>query len=153
ILTVTFNDNEVPIGFVNVDWGDGASDSLFYVGDGAGNATVLASHAYLEEGAYFMKVGVTNLFDPADSAATSDTALVADAALVAGVATPVTATEGIAFTQQVATFSDTDPNGTLTSDYEAHIDWGDGTSSIGAVGNLFGTNFQVTGTHTYAEER
>src|SRR5262249_49509577 len=64
VLTITLNDNEVPIGFVNVNWGDGASDSNLYVGDGSGNATVTFNHAYAEEGVYGISIGAANIFDP-----------------------------------------------------------------------------------------
>src|SRR5262249_848033 len=132
---------------------DGASDSQLYVGDGSGNATVTLSHAYAEEGNYFMSIGAQNLFDPTDSAATFNTALVADAALTPGTAIPVTATEGVTFTNApVATFTDTDPGGTLPSDYQAQINWGDGQTSLGTIASIGGTSYSVSGTHAYAEE-
>jgi N-acetylneuraminic acid mutarotase len=48
-----------------------------------------------------------------------------------------------------ATFSDADPNGTA-GQFSASIDWGDGTSSPGAVAP--GPPFMVSGTHVYTEE-
>jgi hypothetical protein len=47
----------------------------------------------------------------------------------------------------MATFTDADPNGTV-SDYSAVIAWGDGQSSGGTVA-VNGSGFKVTGTHTY----
>ena len=70
---------------------------------------------------------------------------------------PVTATEGLAFSGVVATFTDANPSAPL-SDFAAAsavmIDWGDGTQSAGNLvqpGGV-GTTFIVRGSHTYAEE-
>src|SRR5260370_12965649 len=49
----------------------------------------------------------------------------------------------------VATFSDTDPSGTLT-DYSATINWGDGVTEAGIVASN-GSGFKVVGDHTYAQ--
>jgi hypothetical protein len=58
--------------------------------------------------------------------------------------------EGIAATAVVASFTDADPLDT-PGDYTASIQWGDGSKSSGAiVPNAAG--FDVSGTHTYAEE-
>jgi len=49
-----------------------------------------------------------------------------------------------------ATFTDASSTGTL-SDFSATIDWGDGSSSIGAISGGPGTaTYSVTGSHTYA---
>jgi PKD domain/Ubiquitin-activating enzyme E1 FCCH domain/RTX calcium-binding nonapeptide repeat (4 copies) len=76
---------------------------------------------------------------------------------------PVDATGGFTFvavegdpsaTQTVATF--TDPGGAeVLADYSAVIDWGDGTTSVGAItfGGALGSKtdaFTVSGSHTYA---
>jgi len=59
-------------------------------------------------------------------------------------------TEGAQMTEVVATFTDADPNGTLAQ-YTAVIDWGDGSTSSGSI--AAGTSgFNVSGTHSYAEE-
>jgi hypothetical protein len=57
--------------------------------------------------------------------------------------------EGTAIPVVVATFTDTTPS--PAADYTASINWGDSTSSTGAV-SLSGTTYTVTGSHTYAEE-
>jgi hypothetical protein len=69
---------------------------------------------------------------------------------IAAAGTSVSATEGRAFTGQVATFTDADTNATA-ADYSALISWGDGSSSAGTVTGGSGS-FVVSGTHTYAEE-
>ena len=78
--------------------------------------------------------------------ATPDLPLTAQAAAVS-------ATENAAFQGLVATFVDADPTG-VVGDYSATIDWGDGSTSAGSVAadaNVAG-QFDVTGSHTYAEE-
>ncbi|HEY1591106.1 MAG TPA: hypothetical protein VGF81_04890 [Solirubrobacteraceae bacterium] len=64
--------------------------------------------------------------------------------------TPVSATEGQAFSGNVATFTDPDTSATA-SEYSATIDWGDGTTSTGTISGS-GGSFTVAGSHTYAEE-
>src|SRR5205823_12554081 len=64
--------------------------------------------------------------------------------------TPVSATEGKAFSGTVATFKDPDTSAT-TSEYSASISWGDGSTSAGTISGS-GGNFTVSGSHTYAEE-
>jgi hypothetical protein len=65
---------------------------------------------------------------------------------------PVTAVEAAAFSnQKVASF--TDPAGYATADeYSASINWGDGSSSAGTITKTGDGAFDVTGSHTYAEE-
>src|SRR5437588_676491 len=64
--------------------------------------------------------------------------------------TTISATEGASFSGVVATASDADPASTA-SEYEATIEWGDGSTSAGTVTGS-GGSFSVSGTHTYAEE-
>jgi uncharacterized repeat protein (TIGR01451 family) len=64
------------------------------------------------------------------------------------------ATEGLALSTTVATF--TDPNGALPlSSYSTSVDWGDGTSKTAATitGPDAGGVFTVVGAHTYADEK
>jgi hypothetical protein len=69
---------------------------------------------------------------------------------IAASGTGVAATEGQAFTGQVATFTDADTNATV-ADYSASVSWGDGATSIGTIAGGSGS-FTVTGSHTYLEE-
>jgi hypothetical protein len=68
--------------------------------------------------------------------------------LASGVA--VQANQGLAFSGQVASFADLDPNGTA-SDFSAKIDWGDGTTSAGTVAADGRGGFTVEGEHTYGQ--
>src|SRR5260370_25788001 len=62
----------------------------------------------------------------------------------------LSATEGAAFSGTVGSFTDADPNPTL-ADFSSTINWGDGTSSAGAI-SANGSSFTVAGTHAYASE-
>src|SRR5262249_12432474 len=57
------------------------------------------------------------------------------------------ATAHSAWSGQLATFSDADPNG-ATGDYPAVISWSDGQASPCTIGTS-GSNFKVSGTHIY----
>ena len=61
---------------------------------------------------------------------------------------PVTAVEGTPFSGLVAVFSATGVSSPQS--FSATIDWADGTTSIGVV-TSDGGNFDVTGSHTFAE--
>jgi PKD repeat protein len=63
----------------------------------------------------------------------------------------LTPVEGGTFSAHVATFSDGNPNGTL-SDYSATISWGDNASSPGAISPDGQGGYIVSGSHMYAEE-
>jgi hypothetical protein len=63
--------------------------------------------------------------------------------------------EGADLDPVVASFTDADPNA-APADFEATIDWNDGTTTQGAIALVGGTptqtDFQVSGDHIYAEE-
>lgn len=133
----------------SIAWGDSTTSTGTVTGS-AGSFTVTGSHAYAEEGTYTPTI---TLSDNAPGTATQTAAAtihVADAPLTATAMT-IGPTEGISFTGVVANFTDADPAGTAT-DYTAIINWGDGTTTTGTVAPNGSGGFQVTGTHTYAEE-
>jgi hypothetical protein len=61
-------------------------------------------------------------------------------------------TESVAFNGAVASFTDSDTD--TAANYSATIDWADGTTSVGTItsNNSQGSGFNVSGTHTYAED-
>jgi RHS repeat-associated protein len=59
--------------------------------------------------------------------------------------------EGVAFTQQVASFAAARP-GTTTRDFTATVDWGDGSTSVGDVVSTGPGSYAVAASHTYAED-
>ncbi|HEX5446523.1 MAG TPA: DUF4214 domain-containing protein, partial [Pirellulales bacterium] len=145
----TYPDN-VPGDFLAViDWGDGTTTSGTVSGT-PGSFTVSGSHLYTEEG---VKTAAIVLADDAPGTATGTaTAIVniTDAPLSATGVT-VTATEGASFSGVVASFTDADPN-QISTDYTADIEWGDGSTTTGTVMANGNGGFNVTGSHTYAEE-
>lgn len=130
----------------SITWGDGTTSTGVVSGLVGGPFVVTGSHTYAEEGPYTVMVTITDI-DTANGAITTSTATVSDAALSASCA--VVATSSQSFSGLTATFTDAaSPFGTL-SDFTAMINWGDGTTSPGAVTGPDGGPYSVSGTHTY----
>src|SRR5258708_931231 len=110
-----------------IAWGDGQTSPGSISIPNANS--VSGSHTYSEEGAYPVSVTVTDSTGATASGGTSTS--VADAALTVSGAS-VTAVEGAGFSGTLASFTDADPNGSV-ADYSATINWGDQTSSAGAL--------------------
>ncbi len=136
-----------------IDWGDGTNQDT---GDIAANANggfdVTGKHTYTSA-ANSLPVTVTiNATGSASASATADsTAHVADAMLTAS-GTTIQATQGMAFTGTVATFTDAyanDPKG--TNEFTASIVWGDSTTSAGTLTAQGGGQYAIAGTHTYSQ--
>jgi hypothetical protein len=127
----------------SIDWGDGTTSSATFNG-----FQVVGNHLYVEEGTYPVNVVVTD--SSGSRIAATTTTFVSDAPLYAQGAGNMNVSRKKAFTARVASFNDQDPGGAVT-DYNASIDWGDGTttaaSSISFAGGL---TFNVYGTHAYA---
>jgi hypothetical protein len=131
-----------------VNWGDGTTSLGTIRARSGGGWQVSGTHTYADEGGYTAMVAVQ---DAGGSTATvSTTAAVTDAPLT-GTAHAVSATEGASFNGVVASFTDAN-RGAATSDYNATITWGDGATGVGTVRATAGGGWQVTGSHTYAEE-
>jgi hypothetical protein len=131
-----------------VDWGDGTASTVGLTGGNAalGGFDVTGSHTYLEEGAYTITVSVSDIDTALFNTTTATTgAVVGDASLTAAGRDANTTNP---FNGLVATFTDANPNGSL-SDFSATIDWGDNTSSTGTISQSSGA-FVVGGAHTYA---
>jgi hypothetical protein len=133
-----------------IAWGDMVT-SPGTVSGGApmspGKFTVTGSHTYLDEGLYTVKVTITDVDNPSNTATTGATANIADAALTSACATPPVSAQ--AFAGPTATFTDAYKAST-TADFTATIDWGDGTTSPGTVSGSGATGYTVTGTHVYS---
>ncbi len=131
-----------------ITWAPGQSTAGTVTPNPAGGFAVTGSFTYAEEGSY--PIGVTITDQGGASAQVSSTATVADAPLTAA-GIPVNAAENAPFTLPVATFTDADPNASL-SDYQATIAWGDGQSSPGSLSMNSQGVVTVLGSHSYAEE-
>src|SRR5262249_10653120 len=127
---------------VTIDWGDGTpTGSGTVVANPGGGFLVMGTHTYAEEGSSTVKVTV--LDDGGSSASVSSTMNISDASLSATSST-FTATEGMAFSGPVASFTDTNSGGTV-SDFSATIAWGDGITTTGTVSANGGGSFTVSG--------
>jgi large repetitive protein len=120
----------------------------------------------LEEGTYQVVVSVTDSDGPNPlTVSGASSAVIADAKLTSSANQPiVSTTEAIlfpvpvfnlpVFNGPVASFTDANP-GAAVSDFSALIDWGDGTpmtaGKVSALVGELGTEFIVSGKHTYAD--
>jgi hypothetical protein len=139
-----------------INWGDGTtSNGSIVATQQSGTFAVQGSHAYSEEGNDSVRVTVTHINSADNPVAVTETVAVSDPAVVP--------TGGMTFTavqssppaaQLLATF--TDPGGNeATSNYTAHINWGDFASTTGTVTfNPSGNDFLVTGgsDHLYTQQ-
>jgi FG-GAP-like repeat len=149
VLTV-FGTGFVPSSVVK--W-NGSSLATTFVSQGQLQVTVPAANVTDENVAALTVVNPT----PGGGASNTQSFNITDANLQASVA-PISATEGTAFSGQIARFIDQNPKAPL-SDFTTNpggvtIDWGDNSTSTGQVsqpGGL-GTPFVVSGSHTYSED-
>ena len=139
-----------------IDWGDGTSTQFMssaVTAGGGGNFTVGGSHQYLEEGTYTTTVTINDDGGSANgNSSTTDTGVttIADAPL-SGSGVTENGTQDVALTGPVATFTDANPNGSV-SDFTATVTWGDGTPTSSGTITESGGVFTVTGTHTYTTQ-
>lgn len=146
IATGTANGTTNPLS-ASIAWGDGGT-STASITPTNGSYSVSGTHTYAEEGLYTISITVKD--GGGLQASTTSSATVNDANLtlthfVAGSIGHLKA--GLA-----ATFTDADPAGQV-SDYQATINWGDGTTATVTVGkNPLGKGFALAGTHNYARK-
>jgi hypothetical protein len=133
-------------------WGDGqySNSSVALVGS---NFNVNDGHTYAAAGTYTVIVGI---WDVGGSSLTiSGTATVTPGLVAAvrpapkGTGTKATATHGVAFSGNVASFLGSIGGGTA-SNYTASINWGDGHTTTGIIRSTGNNNFSVSGANTYA---
>jgi PKD repeat protein len=113
--------------------------------DGGSATGPKPTHVFAEEGTY---TGTLTATDSSGlSSSTTFSVNVADAPLTSACAMPSFTLQS--FSGPTATFSDAATTG-LLSDFSASIDWGDGSSSAGAISGGPGTApYTVKGSHTY----
>jgi hypothetical protein len=129
----------------SINWGDGVTTSGTVVGSN-GSFTVEGGHTYADEGSDPASVTLTHTADNAQATASGSVA-VAEADVLAGHGTTIKPKANQAFSGAVATFSDTD-TANVAGDFNATINWGDGTVTGGTVSGGSGS-FTVSGSHTY----
>jgi hypothetical protein len=136
-----------------VNWGDGSSDhGTVTQPGGPGTAyEVSDGHTYASPGDYTVSIDVTDVAASGyDAQSTSETVDVTGPPVSITPATIPSQVVGTPFSGEVATFTSSVP--TLALDAVAvTLDWGDGTTSAGTVTQPggTGTQFEVSGTHTY----
>lgn len=131
-----------------IDWGDGTVTNNASIAQNDGIFTVSGTHAYAEEGTKSPIITIAH--DTSASVTTTASIVVSDLAVTATAAT-LSAVEGTSHAFNLATF--TDPAGAeQIGDYDATINWGDGSVTNHAPIALNAGVFTVGGTHTYAEE-
>ncbi len=137
----------------SINWGNGNTSigtiTQIATAPGAPTQFQVSGTNLFEEGTYSVSVVIRD--NGGSNTVAFSTITVTDSPLTGGPPVPITAIEGNPFTAQVATFTDADALGVI-SDYAASINWGDGSTSAGILGQLANGTFTVTGTHTYAEE-
>jgi len=140
-----------------INWGDNTSTS-FTGGDvtanGNGSFTVNGfSHVYAEDGQHSVSVVIND--KGGSTTMDTGTTTVADAPLTPGTVTVSGGVEGTTAAALTATFTDAN-TGAPTSDFSGTINWGDGTSTNFAKGDVTangGGSFTVSGlSHVYAED-
>jgi hypothetical protein len=131
----------------SIQWGDGTSSAGTIASVGRANFSISGTHSYPEGGSYTARIAITRTSD-GRSASSTTTATVSDAPLSATAAS-VSLSEGILANAVLATFTDADPAPTTAALYQARVDWGDGTSSPGAVQVRPGGGYQVSGGHAF----
>ena len=156
-LSATFNDANTGAPNTDfsgtIDWGDGTLTQFMssaVTAGGGGNFTVGGSHQYLEEGTYTTTVTINDdggSLNGNSSTTETATTKIADAPL-AGSGVTANGTQDVPLTGPVATFTDANPNGSV-SDFTATVTWGDGTPTSSGTITESGGVFTVTGTHTY----
>jgi hypothetical protein len=131
-----------------INWGDGTT-SAGTVSGSNGSFAVTGGHTYADEGNEGVSVTLTRTSDNANAVA-SGTVVVGENDAFTAHAVAFRAEPNQAFSGTVATFTDTDTV-TTVGDLAASINWGDGTTTTGAVTGSNGS-FTVTGGHPYADE-
>jgi hypothetical protein len=129
-----------------INWGDGSTSIGTVTAAASGGFSVTGTHTYAEEGGYQASITITDA--GGSSVAVSSHVAVADANLHAQ-GRALSASDATGFSGTVATFTDSDPAG-VAGDYVATINWGDGTTSIGAVTGVAG-GFAVSGSHSFGQ--
>jgi uncharacterized protein (TIGR03118 family) len=131
-----------------INWGDGGSSRGTVTSLAAGRFIVSGSHAYSAAGTYSVTVSIND--SQSHSTTANSVAQVPTTAALALQVNNLTLTESAGFSGTVASFADGDGN-TNSTIYSATIRWGDGDATPGNIVSAAG-HFNITGSHTYAEE-
>jgi hypothetical protein len=150
----TFIDSSATAWNTTVNWGDGtpADTNGTVTPTGTANQYRLnADHTYTSPGLYTVTVTITDAANSADTTTDTFTADISKGQVAVSTQS-LNLTAGMAFSGQVASFTNTDTS-TNAGNYTATVDWGDGTSPSSATVTGGPGSFTVTPTtdHTYAK--
>ena len=129
----------------SIDWGNGDVTAGVVTGGPNGTFVVSGKEIFKQAGQFAVNVTIVNS-SGGPTGTMSVPALVTDAATTAQ-GSPISAVVGQGFTSVVSTLT-TDNVYSRASEYNATIDWGDGSSSKGTIVGGGGT-FSVYGSHVY----
>lgn len=133
---------------ITIDWGDGVVTPGGLIDEGGGNFYIVGSHAYQGEGGnYQISFNVARPDYSLSGKGTSTAVVIDPAVVVQGYAISTYGTS----VQNAIVASFTDPAGNdATTEYQATIDWGDGSTSAGYI-EFYGATgvFEVFGGHSY----
>jgi hypothetical protein len=132
-----------------IDWGNGNTSPGSISADSNGGFDVSGTNSYAHSGSYTITVTVKDSSGATVGAATTRAHVFAAPSGLAARGTIIDATAGVAFNGTVATFTSS-TSGATAANFNANIDWGDGTMSTGAIIADSGGGFDIQGTHTYA---
>lgn len=149
VATFSDGDGNTSVGDYSaaIDWGDGTTTAGTVSASGSG-FQVAGQHTYATTGSDHVVITIHD--SDGDSITVTGTATVSASGALNVSAASVAPTEGLAFSDKVATFTDTDAS-LPSADFLATIDWGDGATTAGTVSASAG-RFTVTGAHIYADE-
>ena len=163
----------VPSTQVTITWGDAQSSTCVYESspptsspapacwfwDGEADVSpgaIFGAHAYADPDVESAGRDVPYSWTiTASGESITGTATIADAPLTVGTIfsggapPPITELAGVASPAEVATFTDADPDPRL-SNYQATINWGDGTAPTAGTIGVGAGHFEVTASHAYA---
>lgn len=149
VATFTDADPNAAVGdyTATIRWGDGTT-TAGTVSAVAGGFQVAGQHTYADEGNF---AALAIIRDAGGASATASlTASIAEGDFLSGAIVLSAATEGTTVSSAVAVISDINTANT-PADFNASIDWGDGTVTLGTITGSGGA-FTVDGAHAYADE-
>jgi RHS repeat-associated protein len=130
-----------------VNWGDNTPVTAGPVTGSAGSYTVFGGHLYATANTYNVVVTIMDVDGQTVTANSTITVSNPSAALNVNA---ISATEGSSWTNTAAVF--TPAAGTGGHTFVATLGWGDGAVTYGTVTSNGQGGFNITGTHTYADE-
>jgi hypothetical protein len=131
----------------SIDWGDSSgADTSATITESNGVFSVVGTHAYSGAGTPTVSVSVT---DNNSQTVTNGATMTVGYASVGATLATISATEGSAFSDTVATFTDANTSAPANQ-FLATIHWPGGSSTTGTIAQTSPGNFSVTGGFTFA---